>query len=155
MDDHRPAHDHLNLASYSGASNLGMRRYVRHDPERCRYTRQFVIIFAALCAISVPYVAYSGAFHRFGDEGTHERTRQATNEPGARVQKPEERANEPGMLRTNPRVQLVAPRGLDAAWLLGFRRATAASDACRLVAMNPSLALVSNEPDGRLTGGSI
>ncbi len=69
---------------------------------------RFDIIFAAICAISVPYGAYSGAFGPFRDERTRERTRETTNEPAARVQDRGKSTNEPGNPRTNPSAQSVA-----------------------------------------------
>jgi hypothetical protein len=67
-----------------------------------RYTRQFVIIFAAIGAISVAYGARIDTFRHFGDERTRERTQETTNEPGDSTIEPEKRANEPENPRTNP-----------------------------------------------------
>ncbi len=69
----------------------------------------FVIIFAAIRAISVPYGASSGAFRPIRDERTRERTQETTNEPTDSTNKPGESTNEPRNPRTNPGCQDVAP----------------------------------------------
>jgi hypothetical protein len=60
-----------------------MCRYTIHRPQKC----------AAICAISVAYVAYNGAFRPYFDERTHDRTHE----------NPRKRRTNPGIRRTNPR----------------------------------------------------
>jgi hypothetical protein len=69
--------------AYSGAFSRVMYRQATHRRQKC----------AAIRAISVPYVAYSGAFRLFFDERTHERTQE----------NPRNRRTNPGIRRTNPR----------------------------------------------------
>jgi hypothetical protein len=60
-----------------------MCRRATHRGEKC----------AAICAISVRYVAHGGTFRPFFDERTHERTHE----------NPRNRRTNPGIRRTNPR----------------------------------------------------
>jgi hypothetical protein len=69
--------------SHSGTFSRVMCRRAAHRGEKC----------AAICAISVAYVAYSGTFRPFFDERTHDRTHE----------NPRNRRTNPRLRRTNPR----------------------------------------------------
>jgi hypothetical protein len=68
--------------SHSGTFSRVRCRRAAHRGEKC----------AAICAISVAYVAYSGTFRPFFDERTHERTHE----------NPRKRRTNPRIRRTNP-----------------------------------------------------